>query len=406
VSIYLGSAQPTTYKLGSTAVSKVYLGATQVWPAVNVATDPYWDYVTLLMLADGSGGTFVDSSPYARTLTATGATQSTTNGRASWGGSSAYFTGTSSRIELPNNIYTSLSFPENYSTAIVDYAVEAWLYIPTLSTSSGGGTFFSKAPSTLNAYRSFAFSANSAGLQLSRFGVSNASWQTLTFSAALPTNTWFHAAFARTSGSLRAYVNGSQVGSTTSDSFNYNWLYNYVGGNNTYIGSYGSANSGLDFAGYIDDLRVTRGSSRGYTSSTIPVPTAALPTAGTITAAKLNVTVPGAHQFVGRGTTAAPYYSPGAGFDATLKFTATAACTVSFSGDFYDDSGDVGTYPQTVYIKKRTFATSTDSTVYSVVGGGVLNNLSISMAAGDYIWFAGTSDVDYCGTSWMIISAA
>jgi hypothetical protein len=37
VSIFLGSAAPTTYKLGATAVSKLYLGATQVWPT-GVAT--------------------------------------------------------------------------------------------------------------------------------------------------------------------------------------------------------------------------------------------------------------------------------------------------------------------------------------------------------------------------------
>ncbi|WP_353208517.1 fibronectin type III domain-containing protein [Sphingorhabdus sp.] len=38
MSIFLGSAAPTTYKLGATAVSKICLGATQVWPAGPVIT--------------------------------------------------------------------------------------------------------------------------------------------------------------------------------------------------------------------------------------------------------------------------------------------------------------------------------------------------------------------------------
>lgn len=38
MSIFLGSAAPTTYKLGATAVSKLYLGATQVWTAEPVVT--------------------------------------------------------------------------------------------------------------------------------------------------------------------------------------------------------------------------------------------------------------------------------------------------------------------------------------------------------------------------------
>jgi hypothetical protein len=37
LAIYLGTATPSDYKLGSAAVSKVYLGSTQVWPVVSSA---------------------------------------------------------------------------------------------------------------------------------------------------------------------------------------------------------------------------------------------------------------------------------------------------------------------------------------------------------------------------------
>lgn len=37
MAIYLGTATPSDYKLGSAAVSKIYLGSTQVWPVASSA---------------------------------------------------------------------------------------------------------------------------------------------------------------------------------------------------------------------------------------------------------------------------------------------------------------------------------------------------------------------------------
>ena len=41
----------------------------------------------------------------------------------------------------------------------------------------------------------------------------------------------------------------------------------FIGRNNIY--------QPRNFSGYIDDVRITKGSGRGYTGATIPVPTAA-----------------------------------------------------------------------------------------------------------------------------------
>jgi hypothetical protein len=80
------------------------------------------------------------------------------------------------------------------------------------------------------------------------------------------TATWQYIAIARSGTTLKGYVNGSSVVTTTS-------TYNFSAVTNTYIGSNPSTGS-QDFNGYLDDLRITKGYAR-YTSNFTP-PTSAL----------------------------------------------------------------------------------------------------------------------------------
>jgi hypothetical protein len=76
VPIYLGTATPSDYKLGSNAVSTIYLGATQVWPVASGA---------LLTIARDNGlgdtssfsGSGTTASPFVR---ATGVNLDDANG--------------------------------------------------------------------------------------------------------------------------------------------------------------------------------------------------------------------------------------------------------------------------------------------------------------------------------------
>jgi hypothetical protein len=90
--------------------------------------------------------------------------------------------------------------------------------------------------------------------------------------ATAPTiNTWYHLAVARSGTSTKMFIDGTQVGSTYSDSND------YKANDYARIGSASDNPSGLNyFNGYIDDLRITNGLAR-YTSAFTP-PTAALPT--------------------------------------------------------------------------------------------------------------------------------
>ena len=80
-------------------------------------------------------------------------------------------------------------------------------------------------------------------------------------------NTWMHIAFVRANGTLTIYLNGSSVasGSLTDNASTVSTL-GYIGIRYTET---------FPFAGYIDDLRITKGYAR-YTSNFTP-PTAALP---------------------------------------------------------------------------------------------------------------------------------
>jgi len=89
---------------------------------------------------------------------------------------------------------------------------------------------------------------------------------------ALTTNQWQHIAVCRSSNSTKLFLNGSQVGSTYSDTSNYGTSNPCVIGSFYNSGSIvGGANS---MQGYIQDARVTKGLAR-YTSNFTP-PTALL----------------------------------------------------------------------------------------------------------------------------------
>ncbi len=168
-----------------------------------------------------------------------------------WGGSSIVFNG--SNANYLNVIDGSCI---NFGTG--DFVVELWAYMSDTNVYSpfiradASGDFLDCG---------YDWGANELKLATRSAAIFSAS-------ATISANTWTHVAFARSGTSLRAYVNGSQVGSTTTDSTNFAKPTGIIR-----IGA-SSFNAGHAINGYIDDLRITRGSARGYTGSTITVPTA------------------------------------------------------------------------------------------------------------------------------------
>jgi hypothetical protein len=221
-------------------------------------TDPFFANVSLLLHGDGTNGstTIIDSSPSPKTVTANGGAQISTT-QSKFGEASAYFNGTA-----------SLSIPDSAAFAFGsgDYCVEAWLFMPSLNT-LGGGYFFSQSNNVDdNTNRQHGFAVNSSGLR-AYWTVDGGTDQSHNFSASVPTGEWVHVAFARASGVLRAFLNGTQMGSLS-----HNVAY-FDSTAPVRVGSFGNYGPDgyeyLNYTGYIDELRITKGVAR-YTASFTP----------------------------------------------------------------------------------------------------------------------------------------
>lgn len=131
-----------------------------------------------------------------------------------------------------------------------DFAAEGWFY-PTNVT----GTFslFTFGNEAANRYTTF---IENGTLKGNLFGSGS-----VTFGGTISTNTWTHIAFTRSGSTVRAFVNGTLLGTTDTIAGN-------IGNGQFAIGadSSGSAN----FAGYVDDVRISKGVSRYTTTFTAP----------------------------------------------------------------------------------------------------------------------------------------
>jgi hypothetical protein len=161
------------------------------------------------------------------------------------------FDGTTDYVVQATNI--------NFGYGTGDFTIEFWLYLNTISDAQ-----------TIVSNLSSASSANphiyyNVGVGIVYY-TNNAERIT---GSALSTGTWYHIALCRASGSTKMFINGTQSGSTYTDSNNYGTTAPLG------IGTYWSAGSPVTTTtlnGYIDDLRITKGYAR-YTANFTP-PTA------------------------------------------------------------------------------------------------------------------------------------
>jgi hypothetical protein len=164
--------------------------------------------------------------------------------------SSIYFDGTGDYLSLqpgPN---------PNFAMGSGDWTIEMWMY----PTSAAATQLF------LDVY-----DGNSAGrltLQLNTartIGLYGASGAARTVSTGTVTlNQWNHVAFCKSSGSTRIFIDGTQVNTTYADSVNYTCTTGVI-----YIAANGT-NAGNNFAGYLDDLRITKGFARYTANFSVP----------------------------------------------------------------------------------------------------------------------------------------
>jgi hypothetical protein len=167
-----------------------------------------------------------------------------------FGGSSVYFDGTGDYLSIPTS--------QQMNFGAGDFTVEAWVYPNSLGSywfiisASGSGGFF--------------FGFNDTDIVGYGYGRNGIAWDYRVAGSATA-GVWQHVAVSRSGTSIRMFVNGTQIGTTQTNSTAYD-----LGVTSTTVGSQG--NLGY-LNGYIDDLRVTKGYAR-YTSN-FTAPTSAFP---------------------------------------------------------------------------------------------------------------------------------
>ncbi len=170
-----------------------------------------------------------------------------------FGGSSMSFDGTTDALFEPSNI--------NYGYGTGDFTIEFWLYLNATTTHTIVSNLTAASGASVAPH---IYYVNASGI---RYYVNSADRIT---GSALSTGQWYHIAVSRSGSSTKMFINGTQTGSTYTDTNNYGTS-NPLG-----VGDYAVPLTGVStLNGYIDDLRITKGYAR-YTTTFTP-PTAAFP---------------------------------------------------------------------------------------------------------------------------------
>lgn len=211
--------------------------------------DPNFSSVVLLLHCDGTNGstTFTDNSSAGKAVTAFNQAQiSTTDPK--FGTGAALFDGTTDYLTVPAS--------SDWAFGTGDFTVEYWVK----ANSTGNQNFMGVR--SAGGWNILIFSGaiywQSSYANTNLYNVS---------SSVITNGSWHHVAHCRSGTSHRIFIDGTQSGSTITDSTNYS-----VSGTAFSVGfstSYGSYN------GRFDDIRITKGVAR-YTAN-FTAPTAAFP---------------------------------------------------------------------------------------------------------------------------------
>jgi hypothetical protein len=218
------------------------------------ATDPYFANVSLLLHCDGAdtSTTFTDNSTTVQTVTPNGNVQIDT-AQSQFGGASALFDGTGD--------YLSLDGSAEFAFGTGDFTIEFWVRFATVI---GFKIIYDSRVSGINGANPTIYTSGATLIYFTNGG------DRITSGSSLSVDTWYHVAVARSGTDTKMFVDGTQVGSTYTDSTDYE---NAAG--RPFIGE--ASSGGAAHNGWMDEIRVTKGVAR-YTAN-FTAPTAAFPDA-------------------------------------------------------------------------------------------------------------------------------
>ena len=221
-------------------------------------TDPYFSSVTLLMHMEGAnnGTTFTDEK--SATISNTSVTTSSTYSKF---GTSAFFGSTTSSAEALT--ITSSKTPYTFTD---DFTIEFYIYPLVVSGASYGTGVIDARDPGLTASSGWIVAFGYSG-HANKYAFSYNNILINSDNAAVA-NTWTHYAITRSGTTVRMFIDGIQQAQTVSIS-------GTIPAAQFNIGAYSSGYYDSGIAGYLDELRITKGVAR-YTSNFTP-PTAPFP---------------------------------------------------------------------------------------------------------------------------------
>jgi hypothetical protein len=169
-------------------------------------------------------------------------------------GGSGYFDGSGDSLTRAFTSTTDGMYPQGTT-----YTVEAWVYPTAIS----GYIYVTEATNTSNYGTWKLYIGGSSQFGFDYRPTTGGTYTTVASSAAVALNSWYHVAVSVSAGSARLFVNGTQVGSTTTISA---ISFTPVGA------TVGNSVNGFDtafFTGYISNLKITQGTAN-YTSNFTP----------------------------------------------------------------------------------------------------------------------------------------
>jgi hypothetical protein len=217
-------------------------------PAVTiVTTDPNFASVSLLLHLDGTDAstTFTDSSSNAFTITRGGNAELDT-AITKFGTAAVIWDGTGDFLRTPSDV--------DFTFGTGDFTIEFWSYF-----SSSFNTGLAAILMSVGAFRNITYTAST--LRFRSDGGTN-----LITGGALSLSTWHHIALTKSGNDHKLFINGTQTGSTYTNSTSYTADRITFGANNT---------GGNNYLGSMDEIRVTTGVAR-YTAN-FTAPTQAFP---------------------------------------------------------------------------------------------------------------------------------
>ncbi len=252
VSIGAVAADGTRSVTGYLSGSRLIKGTAQYTTTFTPPTAPPTAITNTSLLLNYTNSGIFDSTAKNVLETVGNAQVSTT--QAKWGTTSMYFDGSGDYLKP---YYPAPANGTTFSFGTGDFTVEFWMY-PT-SAPSNGMIMDGRG------------SGASGDMWLINWVNGVLSWyagSSLISSSTVSTNTWTHVAICRSGTSTKMFLNGTQTGSTYTDTKNYT-----VGNGWVTIGA--SFDAAEFFTGYLDDLRITK-YARYTTNFTAPAAAFAL----------------------------------------------------------------------------------------------------------------------------------